>query len=121
MWQKANPRNITMAQWLPYFFVVLETTGRRTGEARQVPVARGPIEGDVAWLISVHGSHANYAHNIADDPRVRLRVGRNWRAGSARLEPMDPKILAMFSPFAKFGMRMTEHDPQLVRIDLDPR
>ncbi|MDE9365425.1 nitroreductase family deazaflavin-dependent oxidoreductase [Luteipulveratus sp. YIM 133132] len=119
IWRKANPRNLKVAPWVPSM-VVLETTGRRSGQPRRVPLAKGPVDGDVAWLICVHGEKADYARNIAADPRVRLQLGRTWRTGTATLRPMDPDIRARFTTFAKMGTKVAEHDPRLLRIDLDP-
>ena len=120
IWRKANPRNLLFAPWVP-IMVTLETTGRRSGLPRRVPLAKGPIDGDVAWLISVLGERSDYARNIAADPRVRLQIGRTWRTGTATLRPMDPDIRARFSAFARWGTKVSEHDPRLLRIDLDPR
>src|SRR5436190_860612 len=65
-------------------YAVLETTGRRSGLPRRTPVANG-LQGDVFWLISAHGRHAHYVHNIGADPHVRVRVGDRWREGTAHL------------------------------------
>src|SRR5436305_10445354 len=68
-------------------YAVLETTGRRSGARRLTPVANG-LRADAFWLISAHGHHAHYVHNLIADPHVRVGVadsGRlQWRAGLAR-------------------------------------
>ncbi len=68
-------------------YAVLETTGRRTARRRLTPVANG-LRGETFWLISAHGRHAYYVHNLLADPRVRVGVadgGRlQWREGIAR-------------------------------------
>jgi deazaflavin-dependent oxidoreductase (nitroreductase family) len=66
--------------------VVLETTGRRSGEPRRVPVTR-LLEGDTRWIVTEHGRKAAYVKNIQANPNVRVRTGRRWRAGVARLLP----------------------------------
>lgn len=66
----------------------LETTGRRTGRLRRVPVAAA-FDGTGAWLISQHGTRSGWASNIIADPQVRIREGDRWRSGTARLEPDD--------------------------------
>ena len=43
----------------PPTYALLETTGRRTGRARQVPVANG-LQGDTFWLIAGLGEDAQY-------------------------------------------------------------
>jgi deazaflavin-dependent oxidoreductase (nitroreductase family) len=60
----------------PSAYALLETTGRRTGRIRRIPVANG-LDGDSFWLISAHGDHSHYVHNLQAHPRVRigLRAG----------------------------------------------
>ena len=77
------------------------------------------MDGRIAWLISVHGSHASFARNIAADPRVRLKLRRRWRAGTAAVVPIDPAVLGRFSLYARTGPRTVGIDPKLVRIELD--
>ena len=66
--------------------VILETTGRRSGRPRRVPVTR-LLEGDTLWIVTEHGRKAAYVRNIEAYPIVRVRAGRRWRAGVARLLP----------------------------------
>ena len=117
-WRVFNPLARSLAGVAPWW-VVLETTGRRSGRARRVPLARGPIDGRTAWLISVHGAHASFAHNIAANPRVRLRLRGRWREGTAALAPLDPAMVARFSVYARMGPRTLGIEPKLIRIDLD--
>ena len=117
-WWFFNPLARRLAGVAPWW-VVLETTGRRSGRRRQVPLARGPLDGNTAWVISVHGAKAGFARNIAADPRVRLRLRGRWRDGTARLVDQDPVILERFSTYARMGPRTLGIDPKLVRIELD--
>jgi deazaflavin-dependent oxidoreductase (nitroreductase family) len=101
--------------------VILETTGRRSGEPRRVPVTR-MVEGDTVWIVTEHGRKAAYVRNIEADPRVRVRIGRRWRRGTARVVDDDWRALQRRMP-NKLNSRMvrlmgTEH--LTVRIDLDP-
>jgi deazaflavin-dependent oxidoreductase (nitroreductase family) len=66
----------------------IETTGRRTGQPRRVPVAAA-FDADGAWLISQHGTRSGWGANITANPQVRLRHGGRWRAGTAELVPGD--------------------------------
>jgi deazaflavin-dependent oxidoreductase (nitroreductase family) len=76
----------------PSVYALLETTGRRSGIPRVTPVANGLV-GDTFWLISAHGSHAHYVHNIRADPRVRVGVPAHrtlrWRSGTAHVMTQD--------------------------------
>jgi deazaflavin-dependent oxidoreductase (nitroreductase family) len=100
---------------------ILETTGRRTGQPRRTPV--GPaLAGGTVWIVAEHGTRAAYVRNIQADPRVRIRLGRAWRTGTARLMPDDdararqrtmPRAIAT-------AVRLMGTDLLTVRIDLDP-
>lgn len=104
-WQiKFNNRviNPLMMAWInspfgPPTYAVVETTGRKSGRKRLVPVANG-LDGNTFWLISGLGERASYVYNIKANPRVRVRArpGRlrdglrsRWRTGTAHLLPDD--------------------------------
>jgi deazaflavin-dependent oxidoreductase (nitroreductase family) len=116
-WRVFNPVARALAGLAPWW-VVLETRGRRSGKPRRVPLAAGPRDGPAAWLISVHGTHASFARNIRADPRVRLKLRGLWLEGTARLLPMDEKVLRRFNRYARGGPRALGIDPKLVRVDL---
>lgn len=113
-----NPVANRLAGVAPWW-VVLETTGRRSGKPRRVPLARGPVDGSTAWLISVHGAETAFARNIAANPRVRLRLRGRWRTGTASIEPVDAALLARFNRYARMGPRTLGIEPRLVRVELD--
>jgi deazaflavin-dependent oxidoreductase (nitroreductase family) len=102
--------------------VILETRGRRSGQARRVPVGRA-LEGDSLWVVSEHGRRASYVRNIEADPRVRVRVGRRWRSGTARvLEDDDWRERQRRMPgrVNSAMVRVMGTEPVTVRVDLDP-
>ncbi|WP_172828936.1 nitroreductase family deazaflavin-dependent oxidoreductase [Mycobacterium sp. 1164966.3] len=105
---------IRVAPW----WVVLETVGRHSGKPRQVPLARGPQDGDCMWLISVHGTHSDFVRNIAAERRVRLRIRGQWMPGTASIEPMDSEILSRFNWYARQGPKRFGIDPKLLRVQL---
>ena len=104
--------------------VDMETTGRKSGEPRRVPLA-GRADDTGVWVISQHGRRAGWAHNIAADPDVRVRVDNQWRSGKATFEPYDD-VRARARSFGGNGkisqsataltMRAMESDPISVRI-----
>jgi deazaflavin-dependent oxidoreductase (nitroreductase family) len=118
LWRLFNPLARRLAGIAPWW-VVLETTGRRSGQPRRVPLARGPVDGDTAWLIAVHGPHASFARNIASNPQVRLKFRGRWRAGSAQLVALEPDTLGRFNRYARLGPQTLGIEPRLVRIKLD--
>ena len=116
-WRVINPVARALAGVAPWW-VVLETTGRRSGKIRRVPLATGPRDGSTTWLIAVHGEHSSFARNIAADPQVRLRLRGRWHHGTAAVLPMDDAIVRRFNRYARGGPRTFGIDPKLVRIDL---
>lgn len=106
----------------PGGYAILETTGRRSGEARRTPVGHA-VTADAVWIVSEHGARAGYVRNIRANPRVRIRLRDGWRAGTAHvLEDDDPH-----ARLRKMGLRLNALVVRLmgtellsVRIDLDP-
>ncbi len=116
----------------PRAFALLETVGRRSGKPRRTPVGNGLI-GDTFWLVSEHGIRAGYVRNIEANPRVRVKVGRRWRAGSAQILPDDDpyarldtvasalgRMRRLDAAIFRFFVRRLGTDPVTLRIDLDP-
>src|SRR5436309_8777999 len=71
-WRIVNPPTRPLAGFAPWW-VLLETRGRTTGQRRVTPLARGPVDGSVVWLISVHGRHAQWVRNLEAAPDVRIK------------------------------------------------
>jgi deazaflavin-dependent oxidoreductase (nitroreductase family) len=118
LWRLFNPVARSLAGIAPWW-VVLETRGRKTGQPRQVPLARGPADEHDVWLIAVHGAYASFARNLAADPRVRLKISGQWRQGTASLVAMDPAVVGRFSRYARAGPATFGIEPKLVRVTLD--
>ena len=83
-----NPLVRVIAGRVPGAPALLETIGRKSGEPRHTPVGNG-LSGDTFWLVAEHGRHSDYVRNIMADPRVSVRVGGTWRAGTAHVMPKD--------------------------------
>ena len=111
-------------------YAVLETIGRKSGQARRTSVANG-LRGDTFWLLCAHGHRAHYAHNIAADPHVRIGVGEGrslrWRAGVAvPLPDDDARARQRELGRGRLGykldavlMRVLATDLMTIRVDLD--
>jgi deazaflavin-dependent oxidoreductase (nitroreductase family) len=100
---------------------LLETTGRKSGQPRQVPVGNG-LRGREFWIVTEHGRRAAYVKNIEANPRVRVKVGRRWHSGTAQvLEDDDPyermRWLKRRSNDTMVRLMGTEH--LVIRVDLD--
>ncbi len=106
----------------PAAFALLETTGRRTGQARQTPVGNG-LDGDTFWLVAAHGTQADYVRNLVAQPRVRVKGAGAWRSGTAVVLPEDDAAARSRTlPHqcdAAIG-RLMASAPLTIRIDLDP-
>jgi deazaflavin-dependent oxidoreductase (nitroreductase family) len=106
---------------MPRSHALLETTGRKSGLPRRVPIGNG-LRGDTFWIVTEHGYHADYVRNIQQDPRVRVKVGRQWRSGTARVMPdEDPRerMRMLRRPVNDTMVRMVGSEPLVVCIDLD--
>ena len=107
---------------MPRTHALLETTGRRSGLPRRVPVGNG-LRGDTFWIVSEHGHASDYVKNIQADPRVRVKVGRAWREGTAQVMPDDDvraRMRELGRPTNDTMVRLAGSDLMTVRIDLDP-
>jgi deazaflavin-dependent oxidoreductase (nitroreductase family) len=102
---------------------LLETTGRRTGRPRRVPVGDG-LRGDTFWVVTEHGWNADYVRNIQRNPRVRVKVGRRWRGGTAHIliddDPFD-RLRWLRRPLNDTLLLAVGTQQLTIRIDLDPQ
>lgn len=124
----------------PPTYALLETTGRRTGRTRQIPVANG-LQGQTFWLIAGLGRDAQYVRNIEANPRVRVKarparlrdgLRMRWHSGTAHLMPEDDarqrhRQLGTGRPgyrldgiLLKALSRLGSGRMLTIRIDLDP-
>ena len=101
--------------------IELETTGRKSGEPRRVPL-NGRGGGRELWVISQHGRRAGWAYNVTANPRVRVRMKDEWHSGTATFEPDDDVVArarSMGGAAFAVGMRALQSDPISVKITLD--
>jgi deazaflavin-dependent oxidoreductase (nitroreductase family) len=102
--------------------VILETVGRRSGKRRRIPVGKA-LDGDTLWIVAEHGRRAGYVRNVEANPRVRVKVGRSWRSGTARPMPDDdPRARQRAIPNKRNSamVRAMGSDLLTVRVDLEP-
>jgi deazaflavin-dependent oxidoreductase (nitroreductase family) len=116
---------------VPPGYAMLETIGRRSGEARQTPVGDGLL-GNTFWIVAEHGHQAAYVRNLTANPRVRVQLRRGlraqWRTGTAEVATDDDprerqRILAAHSFGARrnaFIVRALGTELLSIRIELDP-
>jgi deazaflavin-dependent oxidoreductase (nitroreductase family) len=107
---------------MPRTHALLETTGRKSGLPRRVPIGNG-LRGDTFWIVTEHGNRADYVRNIRKDPRVRVKVGRKWRAGTAQVlegDDVRERFRMLRRPVNDAMVRAVGTEQLTVRIDLDP-
>ncbi len=118
-----NPYIKRRAGDLGFRYALLETFGRKSGLPRQTPVGDGHDEdSNTFWIVAEDGTGA-YVRNIQANPRVRVRFGGRWRAGTAHLMPDDNPLKRLEISYdertagevRRFGTSLLT-----VRIDLDP-
>ncbi len=99
---------------------MLETTGRKSGRPRRTAVG-GRVIGNQFWMVSEHGKHSHYVHNIKANPAVRVRVHGRWRSGTAHLLPDDdPQQRLRSLPGINSALvRAMGSDLLTIRVDLD--
>jgi deazaflavin-dependent oxidoreductase (nitroreductase family) len=119
-----NPLVRRLLEWgvFPRTHALLETTGRRSGLPRRVPIGNGLRDGHF-WILTEHGRSADYVRNIEKDPRVRVKVGRSWRSGTAHILPDDdPRERARMlgRPVNDALVRLVGTETFTIRVDLDP-
>ena len=125
-WVRAYQRaaNPWFRRWtgIAFGWAVIETTGRRSGRPRQVPVG-GRLRGDTYWCVAADGRLSAFVRNIEADPRVRVRVHGRWRDGTAQPLPDDDvrRRLLRMNPVNSFFVAVAGKDPLTIRIDLEPR
>ncbi|QRY64208.1 nitroreductase family deazaflavin-dependent oxidoreductase [Gordonia sp. PDNC005] len=104
----------------------LETTGRKSGVTRVVPVS-AVFDNEGAWVISQHGTRSGWALNVLANPSVRIRHGDEWRTGTATVMH-DDDVRARARSFAPHPalagvtaatFQAMESDPVSVRIAFD--
>jgi deazaflavin-dependent oxidoreductase (nitroreductase family) len=117
-----NPPAKLVVRWgLVPGYVLIETTGRRSGEPRTTVVGMR-IEGSTGWVVAEHGRHAGYVRNIEAHPDVRVCSARRWRPARAAVVPDDdPQArLALFGRTHAATVRRLGTDLLTLRFDLTP-
>jgi deazaflavin-dependent oxidoreductase (nitroreductase family) len=100
---------------------LLETTGRKSGQKRVTPVGNG-LRGNAFWIVTEHGWGSSYVRNIQADPRVRVKVGRRWRSGTAHILPDDDpyeRMRMLKRPANDAAVRLVGTEHLVIRVDLD--
>lgn len=99
--------------------VLLETTGRVSGQPKQTPIGGSRVD-DAFWFVSEHGRKSQYVRNILADPQVRVRLDGAWHSGTATLLHDDDPV-ARLNTLPKgnsVAVRAVGTDLLTIRVDL---
>jgi len=69
-------------------FCYLTTTGRMSGEPREIEIWFG-LAGDTLYMLSGGGDRSNWVRNLIREPRVMVRIGTRSFDGRARVVDDD--------------------------------
>jgi deazaflavin-dependent oxidoreductase (nitroreductase family) len=114
-WWVVNPLARPLAGFAPWW-VLVETTGNKTGRLRRTPLAAGPVVGGAMLIIAVHGRHSGWVRNIEANPVVRVRHRGRWRTATAATSALSGDEVRLFNVYARMGPRFAGIDPLLVRV-----
>lgn len=99
---------------------MLETVGRKSGQPRLTAVG-GRVVDNQFWMVSEHGGHSHYVMNIKANPRVRVRIGGEWHAGTAHLLPDDDPVarLSQLPGMNSALVKLMGSELLTIRVDFD--
>ena len=117
-WKTINPLARPLAGYAPWW-VVIETTGRRTGMARRTPLANAPLKRSVLSVLSVYGDSAAFVKNIGANPRVRVKRRGRWLDGSAEVVDASTEAVADLGLYTRHVLIRFGSDPKIVRMTID--
>lgn len=116
-WRAINPLTRPFAGYAPWWIVV-ESTGRRTGAPRRTPLTNAPLKGSVLSVLAVYGDSAAFVKNIRADPTVRVKRRGHWLQASAAVVDATPEAVADLGLYARFVLIRFGRDPKVVRLTL---
>jgi deazaflavin-dependent oxidoreductase (nitroreductase family) len=103
---------------------VLVTTGRSSGEPREV-ILWFAVTGGRVVMLSGGGRRADWVRNLAADPRVRFRAADAEISGRARIvegEAEDPEVRdAIAAKYGTTGLRTWLRESLPVVVEPDPQ
>jgi deazaflavin-dependent oxidoreductase (nitroreductase family) len=117
-WRVVNPLTRPLAGFAPWW-VLVETTGRKTGRRRLTPLAAGPRNDTHMLVIAVHGPATAWVLNATAAPEVRLRHKGRWKSAHVDVLPWDPDLARTFNRYARSGPALSAGSPVIVRFNYD--
>ena len=115
VWRLLNPATRMLAGAAPWW-VLVETTGRKSGRTRRTPLAVGRYDDSGMWVIAVHGRRSGWVLNAEAATTVRFRHRLRWREATTTLHEWSPEVVATMGRYARLGPRVTAEKPLLVQF-----
>ncbi len=119
-WRTVNPTTRGIAGYVPWW-VLLETTGCRTGQARRTPLANGPFDGRSLAVLSGYGESAAFVRNIRSNPCIRIKRRGRWFEGTAEVVDPTPAAVEQLGTYAKRFLLRVGNDPKVVVLTIRPQ
>lgn len=104
-----------LAGYAPWW-LLLQTTGHRTGLARVTPLGNGPFDGETICVLSVYGERSAYVKNVRADPRVRVKRRGRWLEGLADVVDPTPETVARLGRYPRWVLLRLASDPKIIRV-----
>ena len=104
--------------------LLLTTTGRKTGKARELPLMY-QSEGETIYLVASNGGrphHPAWYLNLRDNPAVKVQIGGSDRTMVARAANADekariwPKMTAIYKGYDSY-VKKTDRDIQVIILE----
>jgi deazaflavin-dependent oxidoreductase (nitroreductase family) len=117
LWLIVNTITRPLAGYAPWW-VLLETTGRRTGARRRTPLAGAPLHGATISLLAGYGDESAFVKNIRANPEVRIKRRGRWLRGSAELLGPTPDDTGQLGTYARNVLMRVGTNPTIVKITI---
>ena len=117
-WKFVNPVVRPLAGYAPWW-VLLETTGCRTGTKRFTPLAGAPFDGNTVSVVSVYGDQSGFVRNVLANPAVRVRRRGRWLTGRAAVVAPTPETVTGLGMYARHVLLRIGDAPKIVRVTVD--
>lgn len=104
-----------IAGYAPWW-LLLETTGRRTGKSRLTPLANAPFDGRTLCILSVYGEASAFVKNSRATPTVRVKRRGRWLNGAAEVVDPTPEMVARLGRYARWVLFRFASDPRILRV-----
>lgn len=109
-------------------FLLLTTTGARSGRRRTTPLAYLPVDGRIVVIASMGGAPSSPAwfHNLVANPDVTVERGTETYAARAVVtegadrDDLFAKVSAKISNFADYQSRTTRVIPVVELVPVEP-